>query len=234
MRAMLVQCCGKIRRDREEEVLHQFLIGVDDSKYAVMRTNLLSQQPPIDLNWAYQALLQEEESCGIAKGRAEKEAVNDAHAFAVSDVRSKSTLDCRDKSKLFCWHCKKTGQSSRVALSSKAFLIGGLEKAPPAAVRANAVSGLASSIVVASRSGDNISLGDLKPEDVQCAPQPPVADGSGRRQPAEVPAPVAGGASLGSNAAAGSSLEHGLKATSSEDKPSLDLERGHREQRPPG
>ncbi|KAL2923984.1 hypothetical protein RDABS01_015475 [Bienertia sinuspersici] len=44
--------------DREEERLHQFLIGIDDTKYAQVRTNLLSQQPPVTLDRAYQAFLQ--------------------------------------------------------------------------------------------------------------------------------------------------------------------------------
>lgn len=48
---------GKFSLDREEEILHQFSIGIDDDLYATVRTNLLSQQPPVDLNRAYQALL---------------------------------------------------------------------------------------------------------------------------------------------------------------------------------
>lgn len=34
---------GKYAADREEEILHQFLIGIDDDVYAAVRTNLLSQ-----------------------------------------------------------------------------------------------------------------------------------------------------------------------------------------------
>uniref|UniRef100_A0A803L4L7 Retroviral polymerase SH3-like domain-containing protein n=1 Tax=Chenopodium quinoa TaxID=63459 RepID=A0A803L4L7_CHEQI len=103
---------GKLAADREEEILHQFLCGIDDSKYAVVRTNLLSQQPPVDLSRAYQALLQEEESRGFVKGRVDREQVKDAHAFAVSAIRSKGISDRRDKSKLFCSHCKKTGHDN--------------------------------------------------------------------------------------------------------------------------
>ncbi|KAL2902626.1 Retrovirus-related Pol polyprotein from transposon RE1 [Bienertia sinuspersici] len=55
--------------DREEERLHQFLIEIDDTKYAQVRTNLLSQQPPVTLDRAYQAFLQEERSRAIAAAK---------------------------------------------------------------------------------------------------------------------------------------------------------------------
>uniref|UniRef100_A0A803LXS4 Retrotransposon Copia-like N-terminal domain-containing protein n=1 Tax=Chenopodium quinoa TaxID=63459 RepID=A0A803LXS4_CHEQI len=77
---------------REEEVFRQFLIGVDDTLYAAVRTK--------------------EESRGIARGKAEIDQTKDsAHAFAVSNVRSKGVMDCHDKSKLSCSHCKKTGHN---------------------------------------------------------------------------------------------------------------------------
>ncbi|XP_021734533.1 uncharacterized protein LOC110701232 [Chenopodium quinoa] len=176
---------GKLAADREEEILHQFLCGIDDSKYAVVRTNLLSQQPPVDLSRAYQALLQEEESRGFVKGRVDREQVKDAHAFAVSAIRSKGISDRRDKSKLFCSHCKKTGHDNEgcfvlhgypewwyelkrkkegttggnSARAKATASDGGSGK--PAAVRANVVTG------AASEGGDNVSLSDLKTEDIR-------------------------------------------------------------------
>lgn len=45
----------KFIKDREEEKLHQFLIGIDDDYYAAVLTNLLSQVPNADLDRAYQA-----------------------------------------------------------------------------------------------------------------------------------------------------------------------------------
>ncbi|KAL2892884.1 Pre-rRNA-processing protein ESF2 [Bienertia sinuspersici] len=58
---------GKFAEDRREEIFHQFLIGVDDEYYAHVRSNLLSQSPPADLDRAYQALIQEERSRAIAR-----------------------------------------------------------------------------------------------------------------------------------------------------------------------
>lgn len=97
---------GKFISDREEEKLHQFLIGVDDDSYAMVRTNLLSQHPPPDLDRAYQAFLQEERSRGIARGKAAKE---EANVFAIQSDRWKGKFKRQDKSKLFCSHCKKSG-----------------------------------------------------------------------------------------------------------------------------
>ena len=41
-----------------------------------MRTNVLSQSPPTDLDRLYQTLIQEERSRDIARGKAVKEEVN--------------------------------------------------------------------------------------------------------------------------------------------------------------
>lgn len=59
----------KYAKDKEEEKLHQFLISVNDELYATVRTNLLSQQPPTNLERSLEALLQKEHSREIAKGK---------------------------------------------------------------------------------------------------------------------------------------------------------------------
>ncbi|XP_021746663.1 uncharacterized protein LOC110712507 [Chenopodium quinoa] len=103
---------AKYESDREEEKLHQFLIGIDDDKYAMVRTNLLSQQPPTTLDRAYHAFLQEERSRGIAQGHAQPGKV-EAHVFALpSDRRSLPSTSRVDKSKLYCTHCKRTGHDN--------------------------------------------------------------------------------------------------------------------------
>uniref|UniRef100_A0A803KVU3 Retrotransposon Copia-like N-terminal domain-containing protein n=1 Tax=Chenopodium quinoa TaxID=63459 RepID=A0A803KVU3_CHEQI len=98
--------------DREEEKLHQFLIGIDDDKYALVRTNLLSQQPPVNLDRAYQAFLQEERSRGIARDRAISDK-SEAHIFALSSDRRSFQAAARvDKAKLYCSHCKRAGHDT--------------------------------------------------------------------------------------------------------------------------
>ena len=82
---MLCECklctcdvAGKFAADREEKKIHQFLIGLDDHLYATVRTNVMSQSPPTDLDRLYPTLVQEERLQDIARGKAVKEEV---HAF---------------------------------------------------------------------------------------------------------------------------------------------------------
>lgn len=97
--------CGlteKIAKDKEEEILHQFLIGLDDDAYGMVRMNLLSQSD-LTLEKAYQALIQEEQSRDIARSKPLKE---EAHAFALQVDKGKQKTEQVDKSKFFCNHCK--------------------------------------------------------------------------------------------------------------------------------
>lgn len=60
--------CGKCKchiaekyaKDRDGEIFHQFLLEICDDDYASVRSNLLSQNPLLDLDRAYQTCLQEE------------------------------------------------------------------------------------------------------------------------------------------------------------------------------
>ncbi|XP_021841134.2 uncharacterized protein [Spinacia oleracea] len=83
---------GRYEVDKAEEKFHQFLIGLDDDLYAVVRTNLLSQKPPASIEDALEVLLQEEQSRGIAAGKAAKDTI-EAHAFAVPLDRWKGNND---------------------------------------------------------------------------------------------------------------------------------------------
>lgn len=103
---------AKYAKDRDEEILHQFLVGIDDGKYSMVRTNLLSQQPPVTIEHAYHALLQEERSRIIAQAKApvEKE---DAHVFALPSSGQRHFQTVRvDKTKLYCSHCKRSGHDN--------------------------------------------------------------------------------------------------------------------------
>ncbi|KAL2933389.1 Retrovirus-related Pol polyprotein from transposon RE1 [Bienertia sinuspersici] len=110
---------GKFAADLREEIFHQFLIGIDDDYYAAVRTNLLSQSPPADLDRAYQTLIQEERSRNIAR---EKPQNDDTFAFAIQSTRppsrniapvsrsvSSRATDHVDKSGLHCSYCRKKG-----------------------------------------------------------------------------------------------------------------------------
>uniref|UniRef100_A0A803LRH9 Retrotransposon Copia-like N-terminal domain-containing protein n=1 Tax=Chenopodium quinoa TaxID=63459 RepID=A0A803LRH9_CHEQI len=77
---------GKYAQDKEEEQLHQFLIGIDDDHYAL-----------------------EERSRGIALSKEKDE----AHVFALSsNGRDFQSTPKVDKSRLFCSHFKHSGHDN--------------------------------------------------------------------------------------------------------------------------
>ncbi|KAI5410989.1 hypothetical protein KIW84_056228 [Lathyrus oleraceus] len=49
-----------LQKKREEEKIHQFLMGLDDALYGTVRSNLLAQDPLPTLNKVYATLIQEE------------------------------------------------------------------------------------------------------------------------------------------------------------------------------
>ena len=55
----------KIEKEQEEDKLHQFLMGLDESTFGAVKSSLLSQDPLPYLDEACQVVLQDEESkCG--------------------------------------------------------------------------------------------------------------------------------------------------------------------------
>ena len=94
---------------REEERLHQFLMGLDDSTYGTVRSNILSTEPLPTLNRAYAMIIQEERACSITRG---KEQQVEAMAFAVQTATSlKGRTESKDKTVL-CSNCKRTGHDA--------------------------------------------------------------------------------------------------------------------------
>uniref|UniRef100_A0A803L377 Retrotransposon Copia-like N-terminal domain-containing protein n=1 Tax=Chenopodium quinoa TaxID=63459 RepID=A0A803L377_CHEQI len=126
--------------DKEEEKLHQFLIGIDDDKFAQVRTNLLSQQPPATLDRSYQALIQEERSRNIAQSIKSPAAKEEAHVFALPD-RGKNFTVRRDKSKLYGKKGGSTGQNAAASSIAASTSTPAPRQASPAPDRAKAAIG---------------------------------------------------------------------------------------------
>ncbi|KAJ0040327.1 hypothetical protein Pint_27971 [Pistacia integerrima] len=59
----------ELDKRREEERLHQFLMGLDDSTYGTVRSNILNTEPLPNLNRAYAMIVQEEWVRHITLGR---------------------------------------------------------------------------------------------------------------------------------------------------------------------
>ena len=98
----------ELDKRRKKELLHQFLMGLDDSIYGTVRSNILSTRPLPNLNWAY-AMVVQERVHNIARG---KEIRNEPMAFVVQ-MKSilKGRTDINDKS-IMCTNCKRTGHEA--------------------------------------------------------------------------------------------------------------------------
>ncbi|KZV44373.1 hypothetical protein F511_18069 [Dorcoceras hygrometricum] len=73
----------EIERIREEERIHQFLMGFDDVMYGTLSTNLLSMEPLPNLNRVYSTVIQEERHRNIARS---KEGHGDVVGFTAQAV----------------------------------------------------------------------------------------------------------------------------------------------------
>ncbi|KAJ1691232.1 hypothetical protein LUZ63_015387 [Rhynchospora breviuscula] len=83
-------------REKEEEKIHQFLMGLDDV-YGPIRTNILSMDPLPSLNKVYSTVIQEERHKSVMRGRDER---SEAVGFVVQ---------ARKGEKPTCTHCGKVG-----------------------------------------------------------------------------------------------------------------------------
>ncbi|WVZ20882.1 hypothetical protein V8G54_008204 [Vigna mungo] len=66
---------SKHEKRREEERVHQFLMGLDDASYATVRSNILAGDPLPSLNRVYATLVQEERVKTINRSKEERGAV---------------------------------------------------------------------------------------------------------------------------------------------------------------
>ena len=58
-------------KEREEEKIHQFLMGLDDSVFGAVRTNILSMDPLPNLSKVYSVAVQEERHRSVVRARDE-------------------------------------------------------------------------------------------------------------------------------------------------------------------
>ncbi|KAL9225536.1 hypothetical protein vseg_001445 [Gypsophila vaccaria] len=105
--------CGAavaIAKEREEEKVHQFLMGLDSKLYGNVRTNLLMEDPIANLNRAYGIMLREERHISMTKVKEEK--VEAAMAARIPNAGrgrggyQKPDID-EDNPPPQCTHCKK-------------------------------------------------------------------------------------------------------------------------------
>ncbi|XP_074270623.1 uncharacterized protein LOC141594507 [Silene latifolia] len=108
--------CGAavaIAKDREEEKVHQFLMGLDNNRYGHIRSNLLMEDPITTLPRAYALVLREERHSSITKEKEENlnEAAMAIKSYGAAKGKgSYSRKDEEDESEYsppYCSHCNK-------------------------------------------------------------------------------------------------------------------------------
>lgn len=100
---------SQLEKRREEEKVHQFLMGLDNSTYGTVRSSLLATDPLPSLNRVYSTLIQEERIKTITQAKEEREEVM---GLAVqTNTKSKGRGDTKDKN-VVCSHCNRTGHEA--------------------------------------------------------------------------------------------------------------------------
>jgi len=86
-------------KKREDERVHTFLMGLDDTIYDTVRSNILAHDPLPNLNKVYSILIQEERVQTMARGKEDR---GEVIAFIV-----RGRVDGKDKT-MICSHCKRS------------------------------------------------------------------------------------------------------------------------------
>ncbi|GJT64366.1 retrovirus-related pol polyprotein from transposon TNT 1-94 [Tanacetum coccineum] len=93
---------------REDEKVHQFLMGLDETLYGTVRSNLLAQDPLPNLNKIYSTLVQEERVKTLVSTKEER---GEVMSFAVNTApRSYGRGDRKEENK--CTNCNRTRHES--------------------------------------------------------------------------------------------------------------------------
>ncbi|KAK9190783.1 hypothetical protein WN943_019393 [Citrus x changshan-huyou] len=98
-------------KQREEECVHQFLMGLDDTIYGTVRSNIITQDPLSSQSRAYALVVQEERHQTITRTR---DVRVEAVSFAVQAPKAQqgaavSFSNNANGEKSVCKHCGKTG-----------------------------------------------------------------------------------------------------------------------------
>ncbi|GJT32189.1 kinase RLK-Pelle-LRR-XI-1 family protein [Tanacetum coccineum] len=104
--------CGKcvcnlgavFAKKQEEEKVHTFLMGLDESVYGTARSNILAQDPLPNLNKVYLILIQEERVKTMMHGKDERPELMALATQNRSEAKNRSVI---------CTECKKTGHSAK-------------------------------------------------------------------------------------------------------------------------
>ncbi|KAL1219887.1 Retrovirus-related Pol polyprotein from transposon TNT 1-94 [Cardamine amara subsp. amara] len=105
-----------MEKKKEEDRIHQFLLGLDDHIYGSVRASVISTDPLPNLNQVYSKVKSIEKINTVTRGR-------EAQGGQVAFVERNASMGSRneDKSKLFCSNCKKTGHTAETCFQLVGF-----------------------------------------------------------------------------------------------------------------
>ena len=99
--------CGAasdISKEREEDKVHEFLLGLDDSRFGGLCTTLIGLDPLPTLGEVYSRVVREEQRLGSARTREQQQDAVGFVARTTDAARSDTILRPRDRS-VICSHC---------------------------------------------------------------------------------------------------------------------------------
>lgn len=99
----------EVRKEREEDKLHQFLMGLDETEYGAVKSALLSRVPLPSLEEAYNTLTQDEESKSLGRMNTEK---LEGVSFAVQTTPRPRSVQQNRGHGTVCTECGKSGHSA--------------------------------------------------------------------------------------------------------------------------
>jgi hypothetical protein len=92
-----------LEKRREEERVHQFLMGLDDAIYGTVRSNLLATDPLPNLNRVYSTMIQEERVTTMTRTTEERREV-----MSLAVQTNGRAVKVKDK----CTHCHREGHEA--------------------------------------------------------------------------------------------------------------------------
>ena len=97
----------KLEKRREEEKVHQFLMGLDDAIYGTVRSSLLTYDPLPSLNRVYSTIIQEERVRTITRAKEERGEI----VGFMAQAKGRGRGEAKDKSHI-CTNCNRAGHDA--------------------------------------------------------------------------------------------------------------------------
>ena len=94
-----------LEKKREEERVHQFLMGLDEEGYGTVSSNILSTEPLPNLNRVYAMVVQQERMRTMTRTKEER---GNLMSFAMKVGGQNSRGEAKDRN-VVCTNCKREG-----------------------------------------------------------------------------------------------------------------------------